>query len=223
VANGGTIFLDEISELPLDAQVKLLRVLQEQEFEPVGSSRTVRVSVRVIAATNRDLDRAVSEGKFRDDLLYRLNVFPIHVPPLRDRTSDIGLLVKFFTTGLARKLGKPVQGFSARGMDRLQQYKWPGNVRELQNVVERAAILSRGPILDLDGPLLAGASSSGGTLPGQRNGSAEGLEKLEDVERSHVVSVLRRTRGVVGGVKGAAAILGLRPNTLRSRMKKLGI
>jgi formate hydrogenlyase transcriptional activator len=223
VANGGTIFLDEISELPLDAQVKLLRVLQEQEFEPVGTSRTVRVNVRVIAATNRDLDRAVSEGKFRDDLLYRLNVFPIHVPPLRERSSDIGLLVKFFTTGLARKLGKPVQGFGARSMERLQKYTWPGNVRELQNVVERAAILSRGPLLKIDGPLLANTPTNGGNLPGQKVAASGGLDKLEDVERLHIASVLRTTGGVVGGPKGAAAILGLRPNTLRSRMKKLGI
>jgi formate hydrogenlyase transcriptional activator len=223
VANGGTIFLDEISELPLDAQVKLLRVLQEQEFEPVGSSRTVRVSVRVIAATNRDLDRAVSEGKFRDDLLYRLNVFPIHVPPLRERTSDIGLLVKFFATGLSRKLGKPIHGLGARSMERLQQYTWPGNVRELQNVVERAAIVSRGPMLELDGGLLAAASTTGDSSPGQHIGSSGALATLEDVERSHILSVLRTTGGVVGGAKGAAAILGLRPNTLRSRMKKLRI
>ena len=222
LANGGTIFLDEISELPLDAQVKLLRVLQEQEFEPVGSSRTVRVSVRVMAATNRDLDRAVREGKFRDDLLYRLNVFPIRVPPLRERASDIGLLVKFFTTGLARKLGKPVQGFTAGSIDRLQKYAWPGNVRELQNVVERAAILSRGPILELDGVLLAGVSVVAPDAPAQHMPSS-GLDKLEDVERAHIVAVLRTTAGVVGGAKGAAAILGLRPNTLRSRMKKLGI
>jgi transcriptional regulator with GAF, ATPase, and Fis domain len=177
----------------------------------------------VIAATNRDLDRAVSEGKFRDDLLYRLNVFPIRVPPLRERPSDIGLLVKFFTTGLARKLGKPVHGFSTRSTERLQKYAWPGNVRELQNVVERAAILSRAPILELDETLLAGASLSGGNLPGQKIGSSEGLDKLEDVERSHILSVLRTTGGVVAGAKGAAAILNLRPNTLRSRMKKLGI
>jgi formate hydrogenlyase transcriptional activator len=223
VADGGTIFLDEISELPIDAQVKLLRVLQEQEFEPVGSSRTVRVNVRVIAATNRDLNRAVSEGRFRDDLLYRLNVFSIHVPPLRERSSDIGLLVKFFTIGLARKLGKPVQGFGARSMERLQNYTWPGNVRELQNVVERAAILSRGPLLKIDGPLLANTPAIGGNLPGQKVAASGGLDKLEDVERFHIVSVLRTTGGVVGGPKGAAAILGLRPNTLRSRMKKLGI
>src|SRR3989441_6387107 len=158
LADGGTIFLDEVGELPLDAQVKLLRVLQEQEFEPVGSSRTIRVSVRVITATNRNLDHAVREGKFRADLLYRLNVFPIEVPPLRERKSDIGLLVGFLTTGLARKLGKPIRGFSARSMQQIIGYDWPGNVRELQNVVERAAILAQGPTLELEGTLLGGES-----------------------------------------------------------------
>jgi formate hydrogenlyase transcriptional activator len=225
LANGGTIFLDEVGELPLEAQVKLLRVLQEQEFEPVGSSRTIRVNVRVIAATNRDLDRAVGEGKFRIDLLYRLNVFPIAVPSLRERISDISLLVGFFTTGLTRKLGKPIKGFSARSMERLLQYGWPGNVRELQNVVQRAAILSRGPILELEGTSLGGESPAGGDVQVQRVGSSlrGGLDTLEDVERSHIISVLRTTGGIVGGAKGAAAILGLPPNTLRSRMKKLGI
>jgi formate hydrogenlyase transcriptional activator len=225
LANGGTIFLDEISELPLEAQVKLLRVLQEQEFEPVGSSRTIKVNVRVIAATNRDLDQAFRDGKFRDDLLYRLNVFPIHVPPLRERRSDISLLVAFFTANLARKLGKPIKGFNARGMDRLLQYSWPGNIRELQNVVERAAILSAGPMLDLEGSLLGQSAAPGGHSPESptSSGGLGAKERLQEVERSHIISVLRTTGGVVGGGKGAAAILGLHPNTLRSRMKKLGI
>jgi formate hydrogenlyase transcriptional activator len=225
LANGGTIFLDEISELPIEAQVKLLRVLQEQEFEPVGSSRTIRVNVRVIAATNRDLEQAVRDGKFRDDLLYRLNVFPIHVPPLRERRSDISLLVGFFTADLAGKLGKPVKGFNARSMERLVQYSWPGNVRELQNVVERAAILSPGPILDLEGSLPATDSHSpAGHSESPIASAGPGVnERLQEVERSHIISVLRTTGGVVGGGKGAAAILGLHPNTLRSRMKKLGI
>ena len=226
LANGGSIFLDEISELPLEAQVKLLRVLQEQEFEPVGSSRTVHVNVRVIAATNRDLDRAVRDGKFRDDLLYRLNVFPIHVPALRERRSDISLLVGFFTGSLARKLGKPVKGFNARSMERLLQYAWPGNVRELQNVVERAAILSPGPVLDVEESLLAFHSRSpaghAAESPIVSTGSGA-KERLQEVERSHIISVLRTTGGVVAGGEGAATILGLHPNTLRSRMKKLGI
>ena len=226
LANGGTIFLDEISELPLEAQVKLLRVLQEQEFEPVGSSRTLRVDVRVIAATNRDLAHAVREGKFRPDLLYRLNVFPIAVPPLRDRASDIALLAAFFTASLARKLGKPIKGFNARCMERLMRYAWPGNVRELQNVVERAAILSPGPVLELEGILLAGEAPAGGDPTGPPIAPAPPArdhDRLEEVERSHILSVLKTTGGVVGGTRGAAAILGLRPNTLRSRMKKLGI
>jgi formate hydrogenlyase transcriptional activator len=226
LADGGTIFLDEVSELPLEAQVKLLRVLQEQEFEPVGSSRTLRVDVRVIAATNRDLGHAVREGKFRADLLYRLNVFPIAVPPLRERASDIPLLAAFFTASLARKLGKPIKGFNARGMERLMRYAWPGNVRELQNVVERAAILSPGPILELEETLPAGEAPAGGDLAGPSLASAlpaRDHNRLEDVERSHILSVLKTTGGVVAGTRGAAAILGLRPNTLRSRMKKLGI
>jgi formate hydrogenlyase transcriptional activator len=225
LADGGTIFLDEISELPLDAQVKLLRVLQEREFEPVGSSRTIRVDVRVIAATNRDLDRAVADGRFRDDLLYRLNVFPIRVPPLRERTSDISLLVSFFAAGLARRLGRPVRGFGVRSMERLLQYSWPGNVRELQNIVERAAIVSRGPTLELaewlhGGPLVAGSSPPG---PAAAPPARGGLETLESVERAHILSALSSTGGVVGGARGAAAILALHPNTLRSRMKRLGI
>jgi PAS domain S-box-containing protein len=224
LAHGGTIFLDEISELPLEAQVKLLRVLQEQEFEPVGSSRTIGVDVRVIAATNRDLDLAVQEGKFRSDLLYRLNVFPIQVPPLRERASDIDLLAGFFTASLARKLGKPIKGFNGQSIERLRRYPWPGNVRELQNVVERAAILSRGPILDLEGavaPDFPAPTANATTAMVAVDPSTS--ETLVEVERAHIASVLKTTGGIVGGPKGAAAILGLHPNTLRSRMKKLGM
>ncbi len=218
VANGGTILLDEVGELPLEAQVKLLRVLQEQEFEPVGSSRTVRVNVRVIAATNRNLEQALREGRFRADLLYRLNVFPIEVPPLRQRTSDIGLLAGFLVSGLARKLGKPIQGFSARSMELLMTYAWPGNVRELQNVVERAAILAQGPVLEIDRGLLGAqpAVVAGGPAPTND-------ETLDQIQRTHILRVLTATGGVVEGTRGAATILGLHPNTLRSRMKKLGI
>jgi formate hydrogenlyase transcriptional activator len=224
LANGGTIFLDEVGELPLDAQVKLLRVLQEQEFEPVGSSRTVRVSVRVIAATNRNLEQAVRDGKFRADLLYRLNVFPIEVPPLRQRTSDIALLVGFLTTALARKLARPLRGFSARSMQHLMSYSWPGNVRELQNVVERAAILAQGPTLELEGIFLGGESLPEAVSPARAaGGSVTGLETLDDVQRLHILTVLKTTEGVIEGAGGAAKILGLNPNTLRSRMKKLRI
>jgi formate hydrogenlyase transcriptional activator len=218
LANGGTIFLDEIGELPLDAQVKLLRVLQEQEFEPVGSSRTVRVSVRIIAASNRNLDQAVQEGKFRADLLYRLNVFPIEIPPLRSRSTDIPLLTGFFLSRIARTIGKPVHAVNGRSMTQMLDYSWPGNVRELQNVLERSAILAEGPILDLAGEFrdqrsteeLVGAITF---TPGP----------LDSVQREHILSVLRSTAGVVEGPRGAATILGMHPNTLRSRMKKLGI
>ncbi len=218
LANGGTILLDEVGELPLDAQVKLLRVLQEQEFEPVGSSRTVRVDVRVIAATNRNLDDAVREGKFRADVLYRLNVFPISVPPLRERAGDVRLLIGFCVAGLTRKLGKPIHGFSASSMQRLTQYSWPGNVRELQNVVERAAILAQGPVLEIDGGMLGAAS-----IQGREATPSHDAATLERVQREHILEVLKSTGGVVEGAKGAATILGLHPNTLRSRMKKLGI
>jgi formate hydrogenlyase transcriptional activator len=224
LANGGTIFLDEIGELPLDAQVKLLRVLQEQEFEPVGSSKTIRVSVRVIAATNRNLDQAVRDGKFRADLLYRLNVFPIDVPPLRERTSDIRLLVGFFSSALARRIGKPIQGFSARSLERLTRYSWPGNVRELQNVVERAAILAQGPVLELEGTILNDVlAASEVPATAERSMTVIDQESLDDVQRLHITNVLKSTKGVVEGARGAATILGMNPNTLRSRMKKLGI
>jgi formate hydrogenlyase transcriptional activator len=222
LANSGTIFLDEVGELPPEAQVKLLRVLQEQEFEPVGSSRTVRVNVRVIAATNRNLEQAVREGRFRADLLYRLNVFPIEVPPLRDRRSDVALLIGFFVTNLARKLGKPLDGFSTRTIQRLVNYPWPGNVRELQNVVERAAILAQGPILELEPTLVADRAS---TSVAETVAPADTIEarSLQEVERLHIVGVLKATGGVVEGTHGAARILGMNPSTLRSRMKKLGI
>jgi transcriptional regulator with GAF, ATPase, and Fis domain len=215
VANGGTILLDEIGELPLDAQVKLLRVLQEQEFEPVGSSRTVRVDVRVIAATNRDLEQAVREGRFRADLLYRLNVIPISIPPLRRRKGDIPPLVSLFVSALARRLGKPLRGFSPQSMERLIAYSWPGNVRELQNVVERAAILATGSVLEVESAFMQRAK----TVVDQPDDTGT----LDSVQRSHIQAVLAMTGGVVEGAKGAAAILGLHPNTLRSRMRKLGI
>ena len=219
LANGGTIFLDEIGELPLDAQVKLLRVLQEQEFEPVGSSRTVQVSVRVITASNRNLELAAGEGKFRADLLYRLNVFPIEIPPLRERVSDIPLLVGFFLSRIARTLGKPLQGVSARSMEQIRSYSWPGNIRELQNVLERAAILAEGPVISLEEALTGRVPVKETPLrPQPKAGS-----NLDDVQREHILSVLESTGGIVEGARGAAVILGVHPNTLRSRMKKLGI
>jgi formate hydrogenlyase transcriptional activator len=223
LADGGTLFLDEVSELPPDTQVKLLRVLQEQEFEPIGSSVTVRVDVRIIAATNRDLEERVREGKFRADLFYRLNVFPITVPPLRQRGGDISLLAIFFMEKFARKLGKEVNGISEEAMRRLTSYTWPGNIRELQNVIERAVILSPGPTLTLDQekllvPLAAAA-------PSEPTSSASSTESasLSDVERRHIQSVLEQTGWVIEGSRGAARILSLHPNTLRFRMQKLGI
>ena len=214
LADGGTIFLDEIGELPPETQVKLLRILQEREFEPVGSSRTVKVDVRIIAATNRDLEEEVRHGRFRADLLYRLNVFPIAVPPLRERREDIPLLIAFFLTGLSKRLGKPLEGFNRGAMKALSDYDWPGNIRELQNVVERAAILAAGPTLAIEPGLLR---EDGGR--GERPGSG----RLLDLEKAHIREVLRATRGVIEGPKGAARRLGLHPNTLRSRLKKHGI
>jgi formate hydrogenlyase transcriptional activator len=232
LADGGTIFLDEVGELPLETQAKLLRVLQEQQFEPVGSNRTVRVDVRVIAATNRDLEEAVRAGRFRSDLFFRLNVFPLQVPPLRERRSDIRSLVMFFLARFAKRFGKEVDAVSRETMDRLVNYTWPGNVRELQNIIERAVILSQGPVLELGQDLLPApavtiAAMEGVTSSGERSGPAvpkpSGLPTLEEIERSHILAALQETGGVIEGPKGAAKILNLHPNTLRSRMEKLGI
>jgi PAS domain S-box-containing protein len=232
LADGGTLFLDEVSELPLDTQVKLLRVLQEQEFEPLGSSRTIKVNVRVIAASNRDLEKAIQEGRFRADLYYRLNVLPIVLPPLRQRRSDIPLLTVFFVEKFARQFGKQITGIAQDTMDLLSLYDWPGNIRELQNVVERAVVLSRGPILKLGADLLPSASAAmasteeiaGLDLDHHQSHDAIGdSSSLEQVERRHIQSVLQKTDWVIEGERGAAKILDLHPNTLRSRIKKLGI
>ena len=230
LADGGTIFLDEVGELPLETQVKLLRVLQEREFEPVGSNRSVRVDVRIIAATNRDLQESIRAGSFRSDLYYRLNVFPLEVPPLRDRSSDIPQLAMFFLSRYARNLGKKMVGISASATERLKKYLWPGNVRELQNVIERALILSRGPFLELDsdlavsGPEVLPVAPSGEAVETRPSWpSSPTLPTLEEVERAHISAVLQQTRGVIEGTKGAAKTLGMHPNTLRHRMEKLGI
>ena len=231
LADGGTLFLDEVGELPLETQVKLLRVLQEREFEPVGSNRSVRVDVRIIAATNRNLQESISAGKFRSDLFYRLNVFPLEVPPLRERRPDIPQLAMFFLSRYSRNLGKKMEGISATATERFKSYSWPGNVRELQNVIERALILSHGPILELD-PELASVSApevlpdapseaAAETRPG--GPSLSMLPTLEEVERAHISAVLQQTRGVIEGANGAAKTLGMHPNTLRHRMEKLGI
>jgi len=231
LADGGTIFLDEIGELPLETQVKLLRVLQEHEFEPVGSSRSLHVDVRVIAATNRNLQVAVNEGRFRSDLFYRLNVFPLTVPPLRERRADIPQLLTFYLYRFSKKLGKKVDTVSKQTMEMLMNYPWPGNIRELQNVVERGVILSPGPALLLDHELVAGPASGGEEKelepPAQEPlpvlGKPSPLPTLQEVERSHILAALEQARGVIEGPKGAARILNLHPNTLRHRMEKLGI
>ncbi|MFB3922189.1 MAG: sigma 54-interacting transcriptional regulator [Terriglobia bacterium] len=231
LADGGTVFLDEIGELPPEIQAKLLRVLQEHEFEPVGSSRSLRVNVRVIAATNRKLEEEVQEGRFRSDLFYRLNVFPLTVPPLRDRRSDIPQLVAFYLARSSKKFGKKIDTVSQETMDRLVNYPWPGNVRELQNVIERAVILSPGPVLLLDQDLILRAPQARGaqeteTLDGDPPPAlldSSRLSTLEEVERTHILAALQQTGGVVEGPKGAARILNLHPNTLRHRIRKLGI
>jgi transcriptional regulator with GAF, ATPase, and Fis domain/predicted ATPase len=224
LAKGGTIFLDEVGELPLETQIKLLRVLQEHEFEPVGGTRTLRVDVRVIAATNRDLAEAMREGRFRSDLFYRLNVVPLTVPPLRERRSDIPQLVAFFLARFCRKFGKSVNGVSQETMERLIRYRWPGNIRELQNVIERAVVLSSGSVLQLDRDFLpAPGFAATPSEPEPEQAPAERAPALDEVQRLHILDVLARTRGVIEGETGAAKILRLHPNTLRSRMKKLGI
>jgi formate hydrogenlyase transcriptional activator len=227
LADGGTLFLDEISELPLDTQVKLLRVLQEHEFEPLGSSRTIRVNVRIIAASNRDLDKAIQEGRFRADLYYRLNVLPIVLPPLRQRRSDIPLLTSFFVERYSRQLGKQIIGVAQDTMKILSQYDWPGNIRELQNVIERAVVLSRGSVLRLGRdllPLSAEAPSDDETVVSFTGQSLNGeSHSQEQVEKRHILEVLTQTNWVIEGANGAAKILDLHPNTLRSRMKKLGL
>jgi len=226
LANGGTLFLDEIGELPLEVQVKLLRVLQEREFERVGGSKTIRVDVRLIAATNRDLTKSMAEGAFRQDLYYRLNVFPVHLPPLRERPGDIPLLVHYFVTRYAAKIGRHLTRVPTQVMQRLVAYPWPGNVRELENVIERAVILSPGPDLVLEPEVLptvhSEASVNGGTVS-NTPASPEGGLTLEQAERHHIVSVLKQTEWRIEGSRGAARLLNLNPSTLRSRMKKLGI
>jgi formate hydrogenlyase transcriptional activator len=213
LANGGTIFLDEVTELPLDTQVKLLRVLQEGEFERVGSSQTIKVDVRVIAATNRDLSAIVKNGTLRADLFYRLNVFPLEAPPLRERKDDIPLLVSFFLSKFGKKLGKQIRGVSQKSMAMLKNYGWPGNVRELQNVIERAAVVASGPIVQTDESMLRTDDAA----------EVSTIDTLENVERNHIIRALHETDWVIHGKKGAAEILGINPSTLRSRMEKLGI
>ena len=210
MADGSTLFLDEIGELPLDLQAKLLRVLESGEFERLGSSKTLQVDVRVIAATNRNLAEEVKKGLFREDLYYRLNVFPIEVPPLRKRAEDIPLLVQMFIKELNKQMGKNVQSVSKRAMDLLQQYDWPGNIRELKNVIEHAVILSQGEVLNLE-------------MPEKLMEVSAGVPSLEDTERQHILSALEKAGWRIKGANGAAEILKLKPSTLYSKMKRLGI
>ena len=216
VANGGTVFLDEIGELPLDLQPKLLRVLQEGQIERLGSARTVNVDVRVIAATNKDLVDGVRNGAFRQDLFYRLNVFPITLPGLRDRREDLPALLRHFCDRLGRQIGKPVDRISPGTLEALQQYDWPGNIREFENVIQQAVILSRDGVLDL-------ANFSGVSVRPVVPSYPDQLEKLVDVQRAHILRVLESTNWRIEGTTGAAKILGLCASTLRTRMRKLGI
>ena len=213
LADGGTIFLDEIGELPLETQAKLLRVLQEQEFERVGGSETIEVDTRILAATNRDLETDVEAGRFRADLYYRLNIFPIDVPPLRDRDGDVPLLANHFVEKFAGQTGKEVNGLSARAMTVLERYDWPGNVRELANIIERAVILTREDIIRAEHLSIRSDEASG----------SDGFRSLEEVQRQHIIEALEQTGGVVGGGEGAAQLLDVNRTTLLSRMDRLGV
>ena len=210
LADRSTIFLDEIGDLALDVQVKLLRVLEERQFERLGSPKSVRINTRIIAATHRNLEQLVAEGLFREDLYYRLNVFPIHIMPLRERVDDIPLLVSRFVDEFSHAFGKRIDSIDADNMSRLQQYSWPGNIRELRNVVERAMILATGPRLTIPVP--------SASTPGKRQS-----EKIKDIETEHFRSVLESTGWRIRGAGGAADRLGLPPTTLEARLAKLGL
>jgi formate hydrogenlyase transcriptional activator len=214
LANGGTLFLDEIGDVPLELQSKLLRILQEQEFERLGSTRTIRVDVHLIAATNRDLRQMVADREFRSDLYYRLNVFPIVVPPLRERAEDIPALVRHFASKYARRMKKTLESIPSDAMEALTRYAWPGNIRELENFIERAVILSPGPTLQIP---LAELKQSKNTPPAAQSMS------LTAAEAAHIQRVLKETNGVIGGPSGAAARLGMKRTTLHAKIKKLGI
>ena len=214
IADKGTIFLDEIGEIPPEAQVKILRVMQEREFERVGGNQTLKVDVRIIAATNRDLEEEVRRGRFRDDLYFRLNVIPIDTPPLRDRKEDIPELVDYFVGKHGRRMNRQIKSVDPQALERLMRYDWPGNIRELENVVERGLVLGRGRVLRFDRQLL------GEPPPSARESE---FTSLEEYDRRYILQVLEHTGGRVSGVRGAARILGMKPTTLQSRMKKLGI
>jgi formate hydrogenlyase transcriptional activator len=212
LAHGGTIFLDEVGDIPLELQPKLLRVLQEQEFERLGSTQTVRVDVRLVAATNRDLGEMVAARTFRSDLYYRLRVFPLHMPPLRDRQEDIPALVRYFVEKHARRMNRAVETIPAETLDLLVRYPWPGNIRELENLIERAVIVSPGPVLRVPVGELQPASEP----------LADSLT-LRAAERDHILKALEATNWVLAGPRGAAARLGMKRTTLQSKMRKLGV
>jgi PAS domain S-box-containing protein len=225
LAHGGTIFLDEIGELPIDLQPKLLRVIQEAEFEPVGSSQPRKVDVRVIAATNRDLEKLIRAGQFREDLFYRLNVFPIRLPPLRERLDDIAMLATAFARNFARRMGRPVEPLSDDCVKRLQSYSWPGNVRELQNIIERAMITSRDGRLNLD-RALPESGALRAIKPPESSVTMKNVhtaKEFEELERNNIIAALEASRWKVAGQKGAAQLLGVKPTTLSSRIRALGI
>ena len=225
LAHQGTLFLDEVGDIPLELQPKLLRALQEQEFERLGSTRTVRVDVRLVAATNRDLARMVAEGQFRSDLYYRLNVFPVVLPPLRDRQDDIPMLARHFTQRFARRMGRQIEAIPTAVMQALVHYSWPGNIREMQNIIERAVILSQGTALHIDAAELMVGTGEQKSANGEANADLPpaAIGSLADAEREHILGVLRQTRWVIGGPNGAAARLAMKRTTLQSKMKKLGI
>ncbi|MCG6535417.1 MAG: sigma 54-interacting transcriptional regulator, partial [Syntrophales bacterium LBB04] len=210
LADESTLFLDEIGDLAPELQVKLLRVLQEGRFERLGSPKSIQANVRIIAATHRDLEEAVQQGKFREDLYYRLAVFPIHIPSLRERLEDIPLMVEFFVHEFAEKMGKRIRNVPRKTLEALQRYPWPGNVRELRNVIERAVIVSSNDTLSVELPLLS-------------KGKSSRIVTLEEAERRHIVEVLENTRWRIKGARGAANLLGLRPSTLYNAMSRLGI
>jgi transcriptional regulator with GAF, ATPase, and Fis domain len=212
IANGSTLCLDEIGELPLETQAKLLRAIQHNEFERLGSSHTIKVDTRIVATTNRNLEEEVLKGRFRQDLYYRLNVFPITVPPLRQRQEDVPLLVEAFIERYAKKLGKQITSVQKKTMKTLQEYPWPGNIRELESVLERAVILCSGPVLHLADKLSVSSPSM-----------SSAIRTLEEAERNQILKILSETRWRIEGKSGAAAILGLHPSTLRARMHKLDI
>jgi transcriptional regulator with GAF, ATPase, and Fis domain len=220
IANGGTIFLDEVGELPIETQVKFLRMLQRGEFERVGGTRTIKVDTRVLSATNQPLDKLMAEGKFRQDLFYRLNTFTTHVPPLRERPEDIILLTQYFVERYSSQFKKEIASVDQRSLERIRQYHWPGNVRELEHIVERAVLLAEGEVLTVDVPF---ASSPHPLEPITEQSKSRPLTTLFKMEQAYIEEVLRYTRGLIAGKGGAADILGLPASTLRHRMKKLGL